>query len=107
MCIRDRKIDWVKSAAGARWPDIELEIAAYFTVVTGDSDDGTTLANMAARFGLAPDEFADHPHALIGSVGSIVDQLVERRDRYGISYVTFGAAAMESVAPIVARLAGS
>ena len=102
-----QKIDWVKSAAGARWPDIELEIAAYFTVVTGDSDAGTTLANMAARFGLAPDEFADHPHALIGSVSSIVDQLIERRDRYGISYVTFGAAAMESVAPIVARLAGS
>jgi hypothetical protein len=76
-------------------------------VITDDSDGGTTLANMATRFGLSPEEFADHPHALIGSVGSIVDQLVERRDRYGISYVTFGAAAMEAVAPILARLAGS
>ena len=33
--------------------------------------------------------------------------LVERRERYGISYITFGVAAIESVAPIVERLTGT
>lgn len=99
-----QKIDWIRSAAGERWSDIELEIAAYFTVIT---DDDSTIAKMAGMFGLAPDEFAEHPHALIGTIDSAVDQLVERRDRYGISYVTFGASAMETVAPIVALLAGT
>ena len=57
-------------------------------------------------FELSPAEFADHPHALIGPAAVICDQLEERRERYGISYVTFGAAAMEAAAPIVERLAG-
>ena len=102
-----RKIDWVKSAAGDRWSDIELEIAAYFTVITDGADDAATIERMAGMFGMTPDEFAEHPHGLIGSVDSVGDQLVERRERYGISYVTFGASAMESVAPVVARLAGT
>ena len=41
-----------------------------------------------------------------GPVAAICDQLEARRERYGISYVTFGATAMEAVAPIVERLAG-
>lgn len=103
-----QKIDWIKSAAGDRWSDIELEIAAYFTVITDDGTDANhSVATMAGMFGLTPNEFAEHPHALVGTVESAADQLVERRDRYGISYITFGASAMEAVAPIVARLAGT
>lgn len=96
------KISWIERAAGDRFADIELEIGAYFTIVT---DDATTASKMAAMFGLGADDFATHPHALIGSVDSIIDQLIDRRERYGISYVTFPASAMEAVAPIVARLA--
>jgi len=99
-----KKIEWIRAGAGTRFDDIEIEIGAYFTVVT---DDASTVEKMAAMFALTPAEFAEHPHALIGSVDSICAQLEERRERYGISYVTFGAPAMESVAPIVARLAGT
>lgn len=98
------KIGWVKRAAGDRFADIEIEIGAYFTVVT---DDVNVIEKMASVFGLGVDELSNHPHALIGTVESIVDQLVERRDRYGISYITFGASAMEAVAPVVARLANT
>ena len=101
--LTDQKIEWIKAGAGDRFDDIELEIAAYFTVVT---DDASTIEKMAGMFALTPEAMAQHPHALIGSVDAICDLLVERRERYGISYITFGATAMESVAPIVARLAG-
>jgi probable F420-dependent oxidoreductase len=101
--LTDQKIQWIKDGAGDRFSEIELEIAAYFTVVT---DDMATVDKMAAMFGLPRDEFAQHPHALIGSVESICDQLIERRERYGISYVTFGASVLEAVAPIVERLSG-
>jgi probable F420-dependent oxidoreductase len=104
--LTEQKIAWIKAGAGERFADIELEIGAYFTVVTPDT--GTEmLQRMAANFGMGADEFADHPHALIGSVESICDRLVERRERYGISYITFGVTAMESVAPIVERLTGT
>jgi probable F420-dependent oxidoreductase len=100
-----QKIDWVKAGAGDRFDEIEIEIGAYFTVVSPDRED--TMAKMAPMFGLSPEEFGEHPHALIGSVDQICDQLVERRERYGISYVTFSASALESVAPVVERLAGT
>jgi len=102
--LTEQKIGWIKAGAGDRFDDIEIEIGAYFTVVT---DDAATVAKMATMFALDEAEFADHPHALIGSVDSICAQLTERRDRYGISYVTFGASVMEAVAPVVARLAGT
>jgi probable F420-dependent oxidoreductase len=101
--LTDEKIRWIRDAAGDRFADIELEIGAYFTVVT---DDMSTVAKMASMFGLQPDEFAQHPHALIGSVESICEQLIERRERYGISYITFGASVLDAVAPIVERLSG-
>ena len=105
-----QKIDWIRAGAeqrtdGRGFDDIEIEIGAYFTVVTDQRD--ATLGQMAPMFALEPDQLAEHPHALIGSVDTICDQLVERRETYGISYVTFGGSAAESVAPVVERLAGT
>jgi probable F420-dependent oxidoreductase len=105
-----QKVDWIKAGASERtdgrgFDDLEIEIGAYFTVVADDRD--ATLEQMAPRLGLEPEEVAEHPHALIGSVDAICDQLIERRDKYGISYVTFSARTVESVAPIVERLAGT
>jgi probable F420-dependent oxidoreductase len=99
------KIGWIRDGAGARFDDLEIEIGAYFTVVTDERE--ATLAKMAPMFALEPDQFAEHPHALIGPVEAICDQLVERRETYGISYITFSGSVMEAVAPIVERLTGT
>jgi hypothetical protein len=100
----DRKIGWVREGAGARFDSIELEVGAYFTVVTPQAK--PVLAQFAAAFGLTEAQMADHPHALIGSVDSIVETLQKRRDRFGISYVTVPDTAMSAFAPVVARLHG-
>ena len=52
-------------------------------------------ASLAARFG-----------ATLQKVDSICDELVRRREQYGISYVTVMDIAMQDFAPVVARLAG-
>ena len=102
--LTDQKIEWIREGAGARFGDIELEIAAYFTVVT---DDGATVrGKMGPMFGLTAEAMAEHPNVLIGSVDEICDRIVERRERFGISYTSFGSSSMEAVAPVVARLAG-
>ncbi|MGB8862008.1 MAG: TIGR03621 family F420-dependent LLM class oxidoreductase [Ilumatobacteraceae bacterium] len=100
-----QKIDWIRDGAGDRFDDLELEIAAYFTIVTDQRD--ATLEKLSPRFALTPEQFTQHPHILIGSVDSICEQLVERREAYGISYVTFGASVIDAVVPIVERLAGT
>jgi alkanesulfonate monooxygenase SsuD/methylene tetrahydromethanopterin reductase-like flavin-dependent oxidoreductase (luciferase family) len=98
------KIEWIRSGAGDRFDSIELEIGAYFVAV-GDSADAQRDA-MASRFGVSSDDFAVHPHALIGSVEQICDTLVERRERYGISYVTVAQRHVDEFAPVVEALAG-
>jgi len=100
----EEKIDWVRAGAGDRFDQIELEIAAYFAVVTDDPE--SAAAGLAGRFDSDPAILVDHPHALIGSVDQICDLLLERRERYGISYITVSNRALEVFAPVVDRLAG-
>jgi probable F420-dependent oxidoreductase len=100
-----QKLDWVRGGAGDRFDDIELEIGGYFVVISDDPEG--TLEAMASRFGVGAAEFAAHPHALIGSVDSICDTLQERRERYGISFVTIPQRNLDDFAPVVARLAGT
>jgi probable F420-dependent oxidoreductase len=102
--ITAEKIGWIKAGAGERFADLEIEIGAYFTVVTDQRD--ATLEKMAPMLGLTPEQFGEHPHALVGSVDAICDQLEARREQYGISYVTFGSTAVDAVAPVVERLSG-
>ncbi|WP_322750366.1 MULTISPECIES: TIGR03621 family F420-dependent LLM class oxidoreductase [unclassified Frankia] len=101
----DRKIGWVREGAGDRFERLELEIAAYFTMVGVDPP--KAQAHLSGALGLPPETLADHPHVLAGSVDEICERLVARRERYGISYVTVGARVLEDFAPVVARLAGT
>ena len=85
--------------------EVEVEIGAYFTTIT-DQTEATTAA-MAGAFGMEPAMVASHMHFLIGSVDEIAETLLARRDAYDISYVTVGAASMKAFAPVVAKLAGN
>ena len=62
---------------------------------------------MAGVFGITPEEMLEVPHALMGSVDEMVEDLEARRDRWGFSYHVVQQDAMETIAPVVARLAGS
>ena len=98
------KVEWVRSAAGERFGDLELEIGAYFTFVTDQAE--AMSDGMGSAFGLSGEDMRSHPHALIGSVDAICEELVRRRELYGISYVTVNDIQMRDFAPVVARLAG-
>jgi probable F420-dependent oxidoreductase len=99
------KVSWIREGAGNRFDGIEIEIGAYFTVVTDDAP--TVRAGFGQMFGLSADDIAAHPHCLMGTVDEICDILQERRETYGISYVTVGAPNVEAFAPVVAKLAGT
>ena len=100
-----QKIDWIKAGAGDRFDQIELEIGAYFTMVT-DNRHGA-FEGFAGRFGTDPAVFADHAHTLIGSVDTICEQLQARRELYGFSYITVSGRVAEDFAPVVERLHGT
>jgi probable F420-dependent oxidoreductase len=98
------KVGWIKSAAGARFESLELEIGAYFTFVQPGAE--AIAAGIGQSLGLGRDEMLRHPHGLFGSVDAVCEELERRRETYGISYVTIADAALEAFAPVVARLTG-
>jgi hypothetical protein len=46
------------------------------------------------------------PSVFIGSAGEIVDQMEERRARYGFSYYVVSDRQLDRVSPLVAQLVG-
>lgn len=101
----DRKLAWIRDAAGGRFADLELQVRVHVALV---SDDRAGVAELLApALGIEPAAALATPHALVGTVDEICDQLVERRERWGISYVGISADALDAFAPVIARLAGT
>ena len=95
----------VREAAGTRFSDIELNVFAARTEVTDDQR--SAVDRLATQLQLAPETVQQSPSFLVGSVDAIVEQLQERRQRLGISYVMIFERVMDAFAPVVARLAGT
>ena len=49
---------------------------------------------------------AGSPSALTGDVDHMCQQLLERREVLGVSYITAGDMFMDALAPVIERLAG-
>ena len=88
-----QKVDWVHQAAGERLDELELGYTIYVAQVV----DG----GQATKPGL-PSTL----HVVKGSVEQIVEELLDRRERYGFSYIQVIGPLMEAFAPVVAQLAG-
>ena len=101
----DRKLDWVREAAGARMSDIEIQMRFFVCRVT---DDRMALAKaIAPRFGVEPEEALESGTALVGTETEIIEQLHKRRERWDLSYVVVGDGNIDEFAPIVAKLTGN
>jgi probable F420-dependent oxidoreductase len=99
------KLAWIRDAAGARFAQIELNVTVFFTVVT---DDRMSMAErIAGGFGMPAEDVLESPHAVIGTVSQIVDDLQRRRELYGFSYIVFSGDVFDAMAPVVKQLAGT
>jgi alkanesulfonate monooxygenase SsuD/methylene tetrahydromethanopterin reductase-like flavin-dependent oxidoreductase (luciferase family) len=73
-------------------------------LVTGDRR-GAAERAAAERFPyLSPAEVLDTPFLLIGTVEEIAQQLLERRDRYGFTFITVHEPYMAEFAPVIERV---
>ena len=99
-----KKIEWIKAGAGDRFDEIELETATYFISIEGRSS--ITAESVMARTGMDLSTLQRFPHAAVGSVEQVCEELIRRREEYGFSYITVGDAHLDAYLPIVERLAG-
>jgi probable F420-dependent oxidoreductase len=100
----DDKVRWVRDEAGERVDDIEWNVRAFLVNVTEHAE--RAIEAMASALSVPPDMVRESPFALIGPPTLLVEQLVQRRERWGLSYVIVGADDVDAFAPVVAELAG-
>lgn len=101
----DEKISWVREAAGSRWPGLVLNARVTMVAVCANANAGA--ADVGGPNGLADHEVMASPHAFVGDLARIEDHVRACRERWGLSYFTVGQTALEALAPLVGRLAGS
>jgi hypothetical protein len=99
----DRKIGWVREAAGSRRDQIEIQMRFFVCKVT---DDRMKLAEaLAPAFGVEPEEALESGAALVGSESEIIEQLHRRR---ALTCRTSSSVTQRrQFAPIVAKLTGT
>ncbi len=102
----DEKVNIVADVAKSvgRLNDIEMNIRTFFVKVTNDRN--KTVDGISQMFGVSREMIDSSPFALIGSVESCIEQLLERREKWGFSYTIVGAENIDECAPIVAALSG-
>jgi probable F420-dependent oxidoreductase len=100
------RVGWIKEAAGRRFSQLEIH-AIILRAVASDRPE-EAAAELGKPNGVDPDKVLSSPHYLAGTVDQMVETLVERRERWGLNYLTLvGTQDIQALAPVVARLSGS
>jgi hypothetical protein len=102
----DEDVAAVRSAAGSRLSDLELQVLVQVVVVTDDPVDAAEEICRQHAPGLAPQDLLESPYVLIGSTAGLVDELRAHRQRWGFSHFTVRAEALGRLDPVIAELAG-
>jgi len=101
----DEQMRWIREAAAARFDALELNILIQRVIVTDDR--ARAAEELAGAWGMSPEQTFSSPHALLGTAGQIAETLRERRERYGISYISVFEQHAGDFAAVIPLLAGS
>jgi probable F420-dependent oxidoreductase len=95
------RIGWIRAAAGDRFAQIELNINLMSVA-------GQLPRWIASRLHLTAQDLADRGSvaAIHGTTDTMCEQLIERRAKFGLSYIVVSDEFMELLAPVVERLTG-
>lgn len=102
-----KKLQWIRQVAGDRFDQVELNMVIAPILASDRRQGAEQCARRRGWKTIRPEDVLAMPSIFIGSVEQIIEQMEERRERYGFSYYIVADAAMETFAPIVAHLAGS
>lgn len=97
------KVRLVREAAGERFDSLELNVIVFDAAVT---DQPSSIVDaVAGRMKAAAATLVESPYFLFGSLATLRRQLLERRERFGITYYAIPEKAMEAFAPLARELA--
>ena len=98
------RVGWVREAAGERFPELELNAIVLKAVFTKNRMDAA--AELGRANNLPAERVLASPHYLVGEAEEMAEDLLRRRERWGISYWTLVGGDVAAFAKVVSRLAG-
>jgi probable F420-dependent oxidoreductase len=98
----DRKVALIRQAAGDRFGRLELNTLVQEVIVTDDRP--AAAQNIAQDWEMSPAELLESPLLLIGSPGQLGEQLIARRERFGLSYISIFERHMAGFTEVIRRL---
>ncbi|MGY1584083.1 LLM class F420-dependent oxidoreductase [Streptomyces sp. MN13] len=101
----DERVGLYRRLAGGRNEPAELNLLIQLVAVTEDRE-AALKPFLPYVPHLSAEQALELPVVLAGSVEHIVEQALERRERYGFSYLTVLEPSMEAFAPVMAALRG-
>jgi probable F420-dependent oxidoreductase len=102
----DERVAFVRREAGDRAGGLELHALIQLVVVTGDRAAAARDLVAGRLHYLSVAELLETPFVLIGTAEEIAGQLIERRERYGFSFITVHEPYMATFGPVIERLRG-
>lgn len=94
----DTQLDQIRSGAGDRFDQIELN-ALVQTVQITDDKAGVVDSICDSVEGLTPADVEAIPYVLVGTIDDIINQIHRCRERWGISY--FAVRDLDTFAPVI------
>jgi probable F420-dependent oxidoreductase len=100
-----RRLAIVRAAAGDRFERLELH-ALLQAVIASDDARSAAQALQPKIPGLSVEELLSSPFLLLGTREQMAQALIERRERFGLSYFTTFEPGMAALAQVIERLHG-
>jgi probable F420-dependent oxidoreductase len=94
----------LREAAGERFANLELSVLCIPRLTDRVTE---TIDSLAEQMRTTSQIVRDMPSTLVGSLDAIEDKLLANREQFGLSYPVLPASGLDSLAPVVRRLAGS
>ncbi|MSO38220.1 MAG: TIGR03621 family F420-dependent LLM class oxidoreductase [Acidimicrobiia bacterium] len=101
----DAKLEHLRKAAADNFDNLEIQTLTGFVHITEDRTE--IAAGIASHFQVATEVALESPAVLVGTVDQICEDLLERRERWQMSYVVIPEEFIDTLAPVVARLGGT
>ncbi|MBX6768786.1 MAG: LLM class F420-dependent oxidoreductase [Actinomadura rubrobrunea] len=100
----DDRVRYVRERAGDRFAELELNVLLQYVEITSDRRAAAErlVAELLPHFTV--EQVLDCPFVLFGTVEQMAEQLRERRERYGFTYVVVHAPYVDALAPVIERL---
>lgn len=99
----EAKLNVIRDAAGPRFADLILKAPLQRVIFSSRRQDAA--AEVGEALDLDAADVLNSPHALIGTA-EIAEDLLERRERFGITSFAVSSEVIDDFTPVIAKLAG-